>query len=67
MPRAMQARAFGLFYTISIGASASAAPLAGWAADLAGVAAALTGTGIVVLATVVPILVLRNAPTVNHD
>lgn len=58
-----RARAYGLYYTLSIGASALAPSLYGVVSDSVGVPATLTIIGIVVLATIPLSLVLRPAVT----
>jgi MFS family permease len=54
-----RARAYGLYYTLSIGASAMAPTLYGFAGDAVGVPATLTIVGLVVLLTIPLCLVLR--------
>jgi MFS transporter, FSR family, fosmidomycin resistance protein len=56
-----RARAYGLYYTLAIGASSAAPILYGLASDALGVPAALTIVGLVVLITIPLCLVLRAA------
>jgi MFS family permease len=58
-----RARAYGLYYTLSIGASAVAPSLYGMVSDSVGVPATLTVIGLLVLVTIPLSLVLRPAVT----
>lgn len=58
-----RARAYGLYYTLSIGASALAPSLYGMVSDSVGVPATLTVVGLIVLVTIPITLVLRPAAT----
>ena len=58
-----RARAYGLYYTLSIGASAVAPSLYGMVSDSVGVPATLTVIGVLVLVTIPLSLVLRPAVT----
>jgi MFS transporter, FSR family, fosmidomycin resistance protein len=58
-----RARAYGLYYTLSIGASALAPSLYGLVSDSVGVSATLSVIGVLVLATIPLSLVLRPAVT----
>jgi FSR family fosmidomycin resistance protein-like MFS transporter len=56
-----RSRAYGLYYTLAVGASAVAPSLSGLASDAVGVPATLTGVAAVVLVTVPLCLALRPA------
>jgi MFS transporter, FSR family, fosmidomycin resistance protein len=56
-----RSRAYGLYYTLAIGASSAAPSVYGVASDALGVSATLTIVGLVVLVTIPLCLVLRSA------
>lgn len=60
-PYGHEARAFGLFYTVTIGADAIAPTLYGWAADAVGLSAAIMLVAMVVLLILPLLVVLRPA------
>jgi MFS family permease len=62
-----RSRAYALYYTLSIGASAAAPAIYGVVSDLAGVPVTLTLTGLLVVATIPLCLALRpSVPAAQH-